>query len=86
MKRNVFAAMFMCLMVGCGVEVRGADVDSTDLVSTSSEALTGPADQACLSRCLQDCGAVCPGGSDKAACIAECRAENAECRAACAGQ
>ncbi|HEX3760045.1 MAG TPA: hypothetical protein VHW23_15120 [Kofleriaceae bacterium] len=80
----MFAAMFMCLMVGCGVEVRGADVDSTDRVSASSDALTGPADQACVERCLEDCGAVCQGSSDKASCVGECRADNQECRAACA--
>lgn len=86
MKRNVFAAMFMCLMVGCGVELRGAGVDSTDRVSTSSDALTGPAEQACLEQCLEDCGAVCSGSGDKADCVRECRADNADCRAACAAR
>jgi hypothetical protein len=39
-------------------------------------------DQACLSGCLQDCGSICVGGG-KAGCIAQCRAENAECKESC---
>jgi hypothetical protein len=38
-------------------------------------------DQACLSGCLQDCGSICVGG--KAGCIAQCRADNAECTESC---
>jgi hypothetical protein len=76
-------ATFMCLMMACGVESRGAgDRSEAETASESSE-LTGPAEQACLAQCLQDCGAVCPPGSGKAACIAECRADNAECRDHC---
>ena len=86
MKRNVFAAMFVCLMMGCGVESRGAGVDSTEHVSTSSDSLTPASQQSCLAGCLKDCGAVCPFGSGKAACIAECRAENQACHEFCTGQ
>jgi hypothetical protein len=42
-------------------------------------------DQACVARCLKNCSAVCAGtsGPFKAACIAECRMDNAECRSSC---
>lgn len=86
MKRNVFVVMFMSLMIGCGVDVREADTEPSPQVSTSDDALSAPADQICLSHCLQDCGAVCSVGSSKPACIAECRAENEECKEMCAGQ
>jgi len=42
-------------------------------------------DQNCLSGCLQNCGFACAGtaGQGKAACIRQCAADNAECRASC---
>jgi hypothetical protein len=86
MKRNMFAAIFLCLTMGCGVESRVAS-DSTERVSTSSDEISSLSNQSCLAQCLQDCGAVCGGlGTGKPACIAECRAENQECRDFCAGQ
>jgi hypothetical protein len=81
--RNMLATMFMCLMMACGVESRGASSRGEVEMSTEAAELTGAAEQVCLSQCLQDCGAVCPGGSGKAACIAECRADNLECRDYC---
>jgi len=87
MKRNMLAAIFMCLMTGCGVESRVAVDDSTERVSTSSDAISPLSNQSCLAQCLQDCGAVCGSlGTNKPACIAECRADNQACRDFCAGQ
>lgn len=93
MKRNMFAAMFMSLIMGCGVEspvARGGD--SSEASSSSSELLSSsgaaaPQSQACLAGCLQDCGEVCGGlGTTKPACIHECAQENQECRDFCANQ
>jgi hypothetical protein len=84
MKRNVFAAIFMCLMMGCGVETPGAQRgDSSELLSSGTVA--PQSNQGCLAGCLQDCGAVCGSlGVTKPACIHECAQENQECRDFCA--
>src|SRR5262245_22445321 len=98
MIRTLVGIMFVCMAMACRVDTRDVDrtptadqtvevststADQTVEVSTPTAEFTGPAEQVCLSQCLQDCGAICSIGSGKAACIAQCRADNAECKAYC---
>ena len=98
-KKNMFAVMFLGLVMGCAIENRGPvegagtsdqteqevtqEVSQEARLTTEATAVSSSVDQNCLRACLQDCGAVCPAGSGKPACIAECAQENKECRASC---
>ena len=46
---------------------------------------TSHIDQACLGRCMKDCGRECAGtsGSGKSQCILECAKDNSQCNSLC---
>jgi hypothetical protein len=53
-------------------------------VLVSNEGEAEYVDQACLGRCLVDCGSVCTGRDEaKNLCIGECRRGNARCESSC---
>ena len=58
---------------------------SQPLTTAHQVTLADWVDQACVARCLKDCGAVCAGTSaqSKTYCIRECAGENAGCRSSC---